>query len=318
MAQSVDSTPRQFGFGASGRRSHKCGNKSTIGRDAVLASKQTNKERVTEEGSKGGWQWNSLKGVKTIRWNQDWLRKDSFEADQDNFVDCGIGDLLTGRRELTKTGQRGIQAQALLCWNSFVKEPVSYIVKMSSPSGHSEETRSQDSVHASLQFAAGMALEDTAASVHHTGHLPGGSSTVTSRAPNAAFSQGMAAARARSASPGPRRSPSPLGLSVAQRRAQLAELIVAMAMSGVGCVEAETHCICKIVEATTAEARSVRDEVQSRVASLAALADTSTLRTVEEIAKRVREVAAYSRCAGIVCHCRSHVATGKRDCSGCV
>ena len=41
-----------------------------------------------------------------------------------NFVDCGIGDLLTGRRELTKIGQRGIQAQALLCWNSFVKELV--------------------------------------------------------------------------------------------------------------------------------------------------------------------------------------------------
>ena len=46
------------------------------------------------------------------------------------------------------------------------------------------------------------------------GRLPGGSSTVTSRAPNVAYSRGMAAARARSASPGLRRSPSPLGVSV--------------------------------------------------------------------------------------------------------
>ena len=39
---------------------------------------------------------------------------------------------------------------------------------MSSPSGRSEETRSQDSVHASSQFAAGTGLEDTASSVHPT------------------------------------------------------------------------------------------------------------------------------------------------------
>ena len=87
---------------------------------------------------------------------------------------------------------------------------------MSSPTGVSDETRSQDSGHASSQFAAGTALADTASSARHVGRLPGGSSTVTSRAPNVTYSWGMAAARARSASPGLRRSPSPLGVAVAQ------------------------------------------------------------------------------------------------------
>ena len=41
-------------------------------------------------------------------------------------------------------------------------------------------------------------------------------------------------------------------------------------MSGVGRIEAQTRRVCKIVEATTAEAKSVRGEAQSRVASLVA------------------------------------------------
>ena len=73
---------------------------------------------------------------------------------------------------------------------------------MSSPTGVSYETRSHDSVHANSQFAAGTALANTASSAWHIGRLSGGSSTVTSRAPNVASSRGMAAARARSASPG--------------------------------------------------------------------------------------------------------------------
>ena len=55
-----------------------------------------------------------------------------------------------------------------------------------------------------------------------------------------------------------------------QCRAQLAEPIGVMAMSSVGCVEAEVRCVREIVEATTAKAKSMHDEVQSRVASLAA------------------------------------------------
>ena len=93
---------------------------------------------------------------------------------------------------------------------------------------------------------------------------------------------------------GLRRSPSPLGLLVVQRRARLAKQMAATVMYGVGHIGAETHRVHKIVEATTAEARPVRDKVQSCVASLAVLADASALRAAEEIAGRVKEVAAYS------------------------
>ena len=105
---------------------------------------------------------------------------------------------------------------------------------------------------------------------------------------------GWRRARARSTSPGLRRSPSPLGLSVAQQHAQLAEQTTLTAISGVGRVEAETHRVREMVEATTAEARSVCGEVESRVATLAAAADASTMRAIEEIASRVKQVVEYS------------------------
>ena len=73
---------------------------------------------------------------------------------------------------------------------------------MPSPSSATDETRLQDSVHANSQFAVGTALLDTASSVRHDGRLPGGSSTVMSRAPNVTYLQGMVAARAHSTSPG--------------------------------------------------------------------------------------------------------------------
>ena len=144
---------------------------------------------------------------------------------------------------------------------------------MSSPSGRPEQTRYQDSVHASSQFAAGTALLDTASSVRHARQLPDGSSTVTSRAPNVAYSRGMLAARAHSASLGLQRSPSPLGLLVAQQRARLAEQTASMAISSVGHVEAKTCRVREMVETTTAEAKSICGEVKSRVATLAAAAD---------------------------------------------
>ena len=67
-----------------------------------------------------------------------------------------------------------------------------------------------------------------------------------------------------------------------------------MAVSGVGCVEEETRRVRQMVEATTAEAKSVRDEVESRVATLAAAADANAARTAEEISSRVKEAVEYS------------------------
>ena len=49
-----------------------------------------------------------------------------------------------------------------------------------------------------------------------------------------------------------------------------------------------------MVEATTAEARSVRGEVESRVGTLAVAADARATRATEEIASRVKQVAEYS------------------------
>ena len=111
--------------------------------------------------------------------------------------------------------------------------------------------------------------------------------------PNTAFARRMRDARSRSVSPRPHKVVSP-SLSVAQLRARAAEQIAATAVSGVGCVEQETCCVREMVEATMAEAKSVWDDVESRVAVLAAAADVSATRTSEEIASRVRQVAEYS------------------------
>ena len=65
-------------------------------------------------------------------------------------------------------------------------------------------------------------------------------------------------------------------------------------MFGVGRITDETHRVRKLVEAPGAETRSVRGEVESKVATLAAKADASTAHAVEEMMGRVQEVAAYS------------------------
>ena len=71
------------------------------------------------------------------------------------------------------------------------------------------------------------------------------------------------------------------------------------------------HRVREMVEATTAEARSVRGEVESRVATLAVAADASTARATEEISSRVKEVAEYSDAQAFVHRCGCNPATGK-------
>ena len=67
-----------------------------------------------------------------------------------------------------------------------------------------------------------------------------------------------------------------------------------MAVSGVERVAQEMRRIREMVEATTAEAKSMRDEVESHVATLAVAADASATRVSEEIASCVKQVAEYS------------------------
>ena len=164
---------------------------------------------------------------------------------------------------------------------------------MSSPTGVNDETRSQDSVHASSQYAAETALEDTASSVRGMGAPPGVTVQWLSNTPNTAFDRRMRDARSRSISPRLRKVVSP-SLSVAQLRTRAAKQTAATAVSGVGRVEEETHCVHEMVEATAAEAKSVRDDVESHVVILAAAADASTTCANEEIASRVRQVTEYS------------------------
>ena len=159
---------------------------------------------------------------------------------------------------------------------------------MSSPSGRTNETHSQDLVHANSQFVAGTALKDIASSIWHTGTLPGSSSTISTRAPNTAYTGRLALTQEHSASLGLRRSPLPLVLSVAQHCARLVEQIAASAMSSIGRIVDETHCVRELVEATSAEARSVRREVESKVATLVAKVDARTVHAVEEITGCVR------------------------------
>ena len=67
-----------------------------------------------------------------------------------------------------------------------------------------------------------------------------------------------------------------------------------MAISGVGRVEAETRRVREMVEATTAEARAVRGEIESRAVTLATAADTSAICATEDIVSRMKQVAEYS------------------------
>ena len=111
--------------------------------------------------------------------------------------------------------------------------------------------------------------------------------------PNVAFKRAVAA-RARSLSPRPRRPASPLGISVAQCRAQLAAQSAATAVSGVGRVEAETQRVRAMVNATSAEAKSVRSEVETRIATLATAAETNAARVATELGEQLKNVAEYA------------------------
>ena len=63
----------------------------------------------------------------------------------------------------------------------------------------------------------------------------------------------------------------------------------------------------EMVEATTAKARSVRGEVESRIATLAAAANVSATGATEEIASRLKASGEILRCAGIVASLLRHV-----------
>ena len=106
-------------------------------------------------------------------------------------------------------------------------------------------------------------FEDTASSILAEGAPPGVTVQWLTNTPNTSFEQRMRDVRTRSVSPRPRRTISPSKLSVAQRRAQIAEQKAESAFSGVGMVADQTRYAQSVAEVAIVEAHSVRDEVVS-------------------------------------------------------
>ena len=75
---------------------------------------------------------------------------------------------------------------------------------------------------------------------------------------------------------------------------QLSAQSAATAVSGVGRIAQETHYVRELVEATTAEAKSVRSDVERRVASLAATSEENVARVAADVESKIAKVAEYS------------------------
>ena len=159
---------------------------------------------------------------------------------------------------------------------------------MSSPSEHSPER----SVSVSSLVAGDSTMEDTASSILAEGAPPGVTVQWLTNTPNSAFAQRMQAVHMRSISPRPQWTVSPSRLSIAQQRAQAAEEKAESAVSGVGVVADQTRYMRSVAEAAIAEARSVRDEVTSRIAEVAQCSDVSASNVTEVLTGKVQQVAA--------------------------
>ena len=153
---------------------------------------------------------------------------------------------------------------------------------------------SEKSVAVSSPAADEDAYEDSASSTRRMGSPPDITVQFISAAPNVAYQHRLRDVRARSASPRPRRTISPIGLSVAQQHARTAEQKADSAFSGVGVVADQTRRTQAVAEAAIAEARSVRDKVSSKLAEVAKRADISAPSVAENLTGRMEQVAAYS------------------------
>ena len=158
---------------------------------------------------------------------------------------------------------------------------------MSSPS----ETRSQESFNASSQLATSAAYEDTTSSAQGMGTPPGVAVTFVPTALNTSYQWWLKDVRAHSASPQPRQTILLSRLFVAQCYAQIVEQKTASAFFDIGVIADQTHHAQSIAEVAIAEARSVRDEVSSKMAAFAQRVDASTSDVVGMSTNRVEQVA---------------------------
>ena len=155
---------------------------------------------------------------------------------------------------------------------------------MSSPTEKSPER----SVSVSSPAAADSTMEDTASSVLAEGAPPEVTVQWLTNTPNSAFAKRMQDVRPRSVSPRPRRTASPSQLSVAQQRVRAAEEKAESAVSGIGAVADQTRYARSVAEAAIAEARSVRDEVTSKIVEVAQRSDVSASNIAEVLTGQVQ------------------------------
>ena len=90
-----------------------------------------------------------------------------------------------------------------------------------------------------------------------------------------------------STSPGLRHSLSPLGLSVAQRHAQMVEHIVESAYSNVGGTAEQMRHVQSVIESAIAVARYVRGEVKGKMAERKQCTEASTSTIANVLSSRI-------------------------------
>ena len=129
--------------------------------------------------------------------------------------------------------------------------------------------------------------QDTASSVLAMGVPPGVTVQWLTNTPNTVFDQRMRDTRARSRSPRPCRVILPSS-SVAQIRAKTAEQKVDAALSSAGQIVDQTMHAQSVANDAIAEARAVREEVESQISELAQRAEISTSSALGEVTGEFR------------------------------
>ena len=129
--------------------------------------------------------------------------------------------------------------------------------------------------------------QDTASSVLAMGAPPGVTVQWLTNTPNTVFDQRMRDTRAHSRSPRPRRAISPSS-SMAQIRTKTAEQKADAALSSTGQIADQTMRAQSVANDAIAEARAVREEVESRISELAQRGEISTSSALGEVTGKFR------------------------------
>ena len=138
------------------------------------------------------------------------------------------------------------------------------------------------------------AIQDTASSVWRMGAPLGVTAQVLSNTPNTAFDQRMRDTRSRSVLLRPRRVVSP-PLSVAQLCARTTKWKADTALSSTGQIMDQTIRALSTADNVIAEARAVREEVESRISELLRRAEITTSSVLGEFTRQVKQVVEPSK-----------------------